>query len=96
MNQETIKEILPIGSVVTLQGGTKKIMIVGRIQEEKATGTSYDYSAVFYPEGILDPNELFLFQHTDIDLIYFVGLQESEEFAFRSFMEQRLKEMNRI
>lgn len=96
MNRETIKEILPIGSVVTLQGGTKKIMIIGRIQEENATGVSYDYSAVYYPEGIIDPNELFLFQHTDIDLIYFVGLQESEEFAFRSFMEQRLKEMNRI
>ena len=96
MNEKTIKEAMPIGSVVTLLGGTKKIMICGRIQEDMKTGKTYDYSACFYPEGILDPKELFLFQHEDIDKIYYVGLQESEEFAFRSFMEQRLKEMNML
>lgn len=94
MNEKSIKEVLPIGSVVTLQGGTKKIMICGRIQEDKETESVYDYSACYYPEGILDANELFLFQHENIAQIYYVGLQDSDEFAFRSYMEQRLKEMN--
>ncbi|HJC37382.1 MAG TPA: DUF4176 domain-containing protein, partial [Candidatus Merdibacter merdavium] len=29
-----MKEYLPIGSVVTLKQGTKKVMICGRIQKE--------------------------------------------------------------
>lgn len=94
MNEKTIKEILPLGSIVTLKGGTKKIMVCGRIQEEKKSGKLFDYSACYYPEGILDPTELFLFQHEDVDTIYFVGMQEADEFAFRLFMEEKLKKMN--
>lgn len=94
MNEKTIKEILPLGTIVTLIGGTKKIMICGRIQEEKKSGKLYDYSACYYPEGILEATELFLFQHEDVDKIYFVGMQEADEFAFRLFMEDKLKEMN--
>lgn len=93
MNEKNIKEILPIGSVVVLAGGTKKIMICGRIQEDRKSGKIYDYAACYYPEGILDPNELFLFQHDDIDRVYFLGMQESDEFAFRRFMEQKLNDL---
>ena len=48
---------------------------------------------MLYPEGILDASELYMFQGEDIDRIYHVGLQEEEEFAFRSYMEQKLKEL---
>ena len=47
-----------------------------------------------YPEGVLNASELYMFQGEDIDRIYHVGLQEEEEFAFRSFMEQKLQDMN--
>lgn len=94
MNKKSIQEVLPLGSVVTLQKGTKKVMIIGRIQVESETQKLYDYSAVLYPEGMLDPSSLYLFQHEDIDKIYHVGMQNSDEFAFRSFMEQRLEEMD--
>lgn len=96
MNEKNIKEILPIGSVVQLSGGTKKIMICGRIQEDRKTEKIYDYAACYYPEGILDPNELFLFQHDDIERVYFLGMQGSEEFAFRKFMQNKLKELKML
>lgn len=96
MKESTIKEVMPLGSVVTLFGGTKKIMICGRIQEDRKSNKIYDYAACYYPEGIIDPKELFMFQHEDIEHVYFVGLQESDEFAFRSFMEQKLREMNML
>lgn len=92
MNKQTMKELLPLGTIVTLQKGTKKLMIVGRIQEHVASGKTYDYAAVYYPEGMLDAKELFLFQHEDVDLIFYVGMQDSDEFAFRSFLEQKLEE----
>ena len=94
MKKEALRNILPLGSVITLKKGSKKLMIIGRIQEERSSGTLYEYSAVLYPEGMLDANELYMFQGEDIDRIYHVGLQEDEEFAYRSFIEQKLQEMN--
>lgn len=96
MNKHTMQEILPLGSIVLLHGGNKKVMICGRIQEDKKTGRIYDYAACYYPEGILNPNELFLFQHEDIQHVEFVGLQDHDESAFCAFMEEKLKEMNML
>ena len=43
MKKEALKNILPLGSVITLKKGRKKLMIIGRIQEERASGILYDY-----------------------------------------------------
>ena len=42
---------LPIGSVVLLKNGRKKIMIYGRKQMHVETGEEWDYLACLYPEG---------------------------------------------
>ena len=52
-------EFLPIGSVVLLEGGNKRIMICGRIQAQAGSDIIYDYSACYYPEGIVDPKSMF-------------------------------------
>ncbi|HOQ07268.1 MAG TPA: DUF4176 domain-containing protein [Clostridiales bacterium] len=88
-----MKELLPIGSVVMLKGGNKRVMICGRIQTHVETGKTYDYCACYYPEGIINPRELFLFNNEDIDQVYFIGLQDVEEFRFRGFIEKKLKEL---
>lgn len=87
-----MKELLPIGSVVMLKGGNKRVMICGRIQTKVNEDKIYDYSACYYPEGIINPRELFLFDNEDIDMVYFVGLQDVEEFKFRDYIDQQLKE----
>ena len=87
-----MKELLPIGSVVMLKGGNKRVMICGRIQTKVNEDKIYDYSACCYPEGIINPRELFLFDNEDIDMVYFVGLQDVEEFKFRDYIDQQLKE----
>ena len=40
-------EFLPIGSVVLLEGGNKRIMICGRIQAQAGSDIIYDYSRLF-------------------------------------------------
>lgn len=81
-----MKDLLPLGSVVTLKNGNKRIMICGRLQEREEDGKIFDYSAVYFPEGILDPSQLFLFDNENIDRLYFVGMQDGEEFAFREYL----------
>lgn len=50
------KKLLPLGSVVLLEEGLQKLMVVGRgaIYTDKATGkdTFADYMSVLYPTGL--------------------------------------------
>ena len=87
------KSLLPIGSVVLLKGGQKRLMICGRIQTDVATGITYDYSACYYPDGILNSKELFMFNNDNIQRLFFIGFQDGEELAFRSEVLGKLGEL---
>lgn len=87
-----MKTLLPIGSVVLLRGGNKRLMICGRMQKELATGTAYDYSGCYYPDGIINSKELFLFNNDNIQKVFFIGYQDREELLFRQYVNQQLKD----
>ena len=46
-----MKEYLPIGTVVVLNKGEKKLMIYGRKQINIKDNVEYDYVSCLYPEG---------------------------------------------
>ena len=75
-------ELLPIGSVVLLKDSTKRIMIVGLKQRQEQETKVWDYSACLYPEGIIDPDHLFLFDHEQIQTLFFIGFQDGEGMQF--------------
>jgi hypothetical protein len=77
------ENLLPLGSVVLLKGGNKRVMITGRIQARAGERKVYDYSACWYPEGIVSPQEIFFFDHDAIETLFFVGFQDEEELRFR-------------
>ncbi|WP_294953166.1 DUF4176 domain-containing protein [uncultured Eubacterium sp.] len=87
------KDLLPIGSVVLLNGGDKRVMICGRIQAKEGDDTIYDYSACYYPEGIVDPTSMFFFNRDAIDTVYFLGFQDKEELEFRTTVLDNLGEL---
>ncbi|MGM9961248.1 MAG: DUF4176 domain-containing protein [Allobaculum sp.] len=82
-----MKDFLPLGTIVTLKGGTKRIMIVGRVQQEAVSQQIYDYSAVCWPEGMIDSKQVYLFNHEDLAMIWFIGFQDQEEFEVRANLE---------
>ncbi|RDU22021.1 DUF4176 domain-containing protein [Anaerosacchariphilus polymeriproducens] len=77
-----MKKYLPIGSVVLLKGGTKKIMIYGRKQLSVDTGKAYDYVACFYPEGNVSEQYTFMFNQDDIETVVFTGYEDQDEKTF--------------
>ena len=87
------KNLLPVGSVVLLKGGQKRVMICGRVQARVGENKIYDYAACRYPEGIIDPSEMFLFDHSSIEMVYFVGFQDQEEFEFKDTVLSELGEI---
>ena len=81
-------EFLPIGSVVLLEGGNKRIMICGRIQAQAGSDIIYDYSACYYPEGIVDTKSMFFFNRDAIETVYFRGYEDQDELDYRHELEQ--------
>lgn len=81
------RNLLPIGSVVLLKGGEKRLMICGRIQARGSDDSIYDYSACYYPEGITASDELFFFNKDAINRVFFIGFQDKEEEGFSTFLD---------
>lgn len=78
-----IKNLLPIGSIVLLKDGEKRLMIDGIMQtDEGGSGDNYDYLGVLYPEGRIGDEFQYLFNHEDIDSIIFRGFEDEERFGF--------------
>jgi len=77
-----IDKYLPVGSVVLLDGGKKRILIIGRNQRERASDRRWDYLACPYPEGFIGEDYAYLFDHDQIARVFFIGFQDPEELAF--------------
>ena len=78
-----IKDLLPIGSVVLLKNGEKKLMVCGVKQTDiEGNGKEYDYFGVLYPEGYLGAKFQYLFNHEDIERVFFRGYEDAEREAF--------------
>ena len=77
-----IKDLLPIGSVVLLEGGKKRVMIYGVRQIEQETQEEYDYIGVVYPEGNIGQGSQFVFNHDKIQEVFFKGYEDEERQDF--------------
>ncbi len=75
-------ELLPIGTVVLLKDAQKRLMIFGIGQTDFTNNTDYDYIGVMYPEGSMGEGTQYLFNHSDIDRIYFRGYEDEERTEF--------------
>ncbi len=87
------KDLLPIGTVVTLQGGVRKIMIIGvKTTMKDNPEVIYDYIGVLYPEGFLGDEGNFMFNHSDINDIIFRGYNNPERENFLNYLDQSYTE----
>lgn len=80
---------LPIGSVCTLKGKNKKVMVTGYYSVEfKGNLTIKDYCGCAYPEGMLLPEAVCNFNHSDIEKIDFIGLKNEEQKTFEDLLNR--------
>lgn len=83
-----IKKLLPIGSVVLLKEGKKRLMIYGILQKNKNEEKEFDYVGVLYPEGHIGNKFQYLFNHEDIEEIVFRGFEDAERENFLEKLSQ--------
>ncbi|WP_180965812.1 DUF4176 domain-containing protein [Enorma phocaeensis] len=73
-------EFYPLGSVVTIQGSPKTLMIVSRAlayKSDEGKTEYYDYGLVLYPEGMLRDTMIYT-NHELIDQVLFRGFENEE------------------
>lgn len=89
------EKYLPLGTVVLLEGGTKRVMITGF-----ATASSddpdliYDYAGCIYPQGFITSNQTVLFDHDQIQKIYHFGLIDPEWVEFQDNLKKFLENLD--
>lgn len=88
---KNIKEALPIGSIVILKEGIKRLMVIGVMQED-VDGKPYDYLGLLYPEGFIGQAATFLFQEEDILEIFHRGYEDPERDEFLEKLDAFYKE----
>ena len=76
------RNLLPLGSVVLLKEGEKRLMICGRLVNPDGTDEIFDYSACLYPEGIIDSDSFVFFNSDAIEQLFFIGFQDAEELDY--------------
>lgn len=78
-----IRDLLPIGSIVLLKDGEKRLMINGVMQSEiEQNSRDYDYHGILYPEGHIGEQFQYLFNHEDIEAVVFRGYEDDERITF--------------
>lgn len=83
-----MKDLLPIGSVVMLKDATKSLMIVGTTQRDE-DGHEFDYISVVFPEGYINSETFFLFNHEDIVDVKFVGCINAESQTYIQLLKEQ-------
>lgn len=83
-NNVNLGKYLPIGTVVLLKGGKKRLMITGFCSlAENDSSKLYDYSGCLYPEGVIESKSMALFNHNQIEKIFYLGYSDLEEKNFK-------------
>lgn len=90
-----IEKYLPLGTVVLLKNAKKRIMITGFAATALETkGKMYDYIGCLYPEGVISSDKNLLFDHEQINKIYYMGYKDEEwkktEIKIKEIVEKKL------
>ena len=85
------EKYLPIGTVVMLKGASKRVMVTGFCAiKGNNKNRMWDYTGCMYPEGFLSSNQTCLFNHDQIEKIYYLGLNDEENKKFQKDLEEYL------
>ena len=91
-----VEKFLPIGTIVLLKNGKKRVMITGFMVSIEKDGIreELDYTGCIYPEGFMGIENTVGFNHDEIEKIYHMGLIDREETEFKSKLNKIIEYRN--
>ncbi len=89
------EKFLPIGTIVKLKNTNKRLMITGfYLVADDNKNVIYDYSGVAYPEGLSTSEETALFNHDQVEKIFYVGFVDEEEIEYKARLKRDIELSN--
>ncbi|NQM14569.1 DUF4176 domain-containing protein [Streptococcus suis] len=84
--------MLPIGSIVYLKEGSRKLMVLNRgaLLEQSGEKLLFDYSGCIYPVG-LDAEQILYFNEENIDKVVYEGFKDDEETRYQELYAEWLE-----
>ena len=84
------ERFLPIGTIVLLKGGKRELMInsycivpggeaFDKHGKVDVAGEVFDYGGCIYPEGMITSDQLFAFNHGQIEKICYMGYETDNQ-----------------
>ena len=91
---ENEERLLPLGSIVYLNGGVRKHIIIARGLQVNINGEKYyfDYGAANYPEGLMGDRAIY-FQHEDISKVIFEGYTDEDDEVMLKNIKEGISQM---
>lgn len=84
--------LLPIGSVVSIQGGSSRLMILASgVVMDYDHKKVYDYCSCPFPQGFSNHENMIMFNRDAIEDIYCVGYLSPEGEEYRKRVEENIK-----
>lgn len=85
-------ELLPIGSVVQLEDSTALVMISGYLPiVPSEPNRVWNYSGFRFPLGYTDDEDIYCFDHSQIQVVYAYGYRDIEHDIFASKLSDALQ-----
>lgn len=85
-------ELLPIGSVVQLEDSTALVMISGYLPiAPSEPNRVWHYSGFRFPLGYTDDEDIYCFDHSQIQVVYAYGYRDIEHDIFTGKLADALK-----
>lgn len=82
------EKFLPLGTIVLLNGGEKKLMIAGFAVSSADDNKTYDYLGCLYPEGVISNDQNLVFNHDQIVQIVSMGFDSEENREFQAKLKE--------
>ena len=89
-NFDLEKDFLPVGSIVSIRFNTNKFMIMGFCTFDGNTNEIYDYSAVPYPEGLIDLDDVCMFNRAIVKKVFHLGFIDDDEKKFKQALNEAI------
>lgn len=90
-----MEKYLPIGTVCLLKGAKKRVMITGFCTIADGNKEEiYDYNGCMYPEGVVTAEKTLLFNHNQIEKIYYMGYSDEEDKEFKKNLNELVKQID--
>ena len=89
-----MEKYLPIGTVCLLKGAKKRVMITGFCTIADTNKEEiYDYNGCMYPEGVITSDKTCLFNHDQIEKIYYMGYSDQEDKLFKNNLKELVEQI---